>query len=125
MRSPEMGGIGLDLTAVSAERPAACAAPVKTPETSVWPLLHAQPSQLSQPQPAPLNPPFLALPRQDPVPPEDPFVQVRVVRDYGETTFSSGSVKLRRGQSHWLPRDEAHGLIMDGVLACVGGGRGA
>lgn len=56
------------------------------------------------------------------MPPEDPFVQVRVMRDYGEAAFSSGSVKLRRGQSHWLPRDEAHGLIMDGVLECVGGG---
>jgi hypothetical protein len=46
-------------------------------------------------------------------------VQVRVLRDYGEATFSSGSVKLRRGQSHWLPRDEAHTLIMDGVLEWV------
>ena len=43
------------------------------------------------------------------------------MRDYGEAAFSSGSVKLSRGQSHWLPRDEAHGLIIEGVLECVGG----
>ena len=58
---------------------------------------------------------------QDPVPPEDPFIQVRVLCDYGDAAFTSGSVKLRRGQSHWLPRDEAHGLIIEGVLECVGG----
>lgn len=58
---------------------------------------------------------------QDPVPPEDPFIQVRVLRDYGEATFSCGTLKLKRSQSHWLPRDEAHGLIMDGILECVAG----
>jgi GINS complex subunit 1 len=57
----------------------------------------------------------------DAAPPADPFVQVRVLRDYGEAAFSCGSVKLRRGQSHWLPRDEAHPLVQDGVLECVGG----
>lgn len=57
--------------------------------------------------------------QQDPVPPEDPYVQVRVLKDYGEAAFSSGSVTLKRGQAHWLPRDEAHGLVMDGVLECV------
>lgn len=30
--------------------------------------------------------------------------------------FSSGKVALQRGKSHWLPRDEAHPLVMDGVL---------
>lgn len=49
---------------------------------------------------------------------------MRVLRDYGETMFTSGSVKLRRGQSHWLPREEAHALVMDGVLECVGCGGG-
>lgn len=44
-----------------------------------------------------------------------------MLRDYGEAAFTTGSVKLQRGQSHWLPRDEAHGLIKEGVLECVGG----
>eukprot|EP00887_Chlorella_sp_A99_P003991 scaffold11.g3991.t1 len=55
----------------------------------------------------------------DPVPPEDPCVQVRVLRDYGEVVFSSGKVSLQRGKSHWLPRDEVHPLVMDGVLELV------
>ena len=42
-----------------------------------------------------------------------------MVRDYGEVVFSSGRVALERGKSHWLPRDEAHPLLMDGVLECV------
>lgn len=57
----------------------------------------------------------------DPTPPEDPYVQVRVLRDYSDVVFSSGKVSLQRGKSHWLPRDEVHPLIMDGVLELVGG----
>ncbi|PSC74268.1 DNA replication complex GINS PSF1 [Micractinium conductrix] len=52
----------------------------------------------------------------DPTPPDDPYVQVRVLRDYNDVVFSSGRVSLQRGKSHWLPSDEAHPLIMDGVL---------
>ncbi len=46
--------------------------------------------------------------------------QVRVLRDYSDVVFSSGKVSLQRGKSHWLPRDEVHPLIMDGVLELVG-----
>jgi enamine deaminase RidA (YjgF/YER057c/UK114 family) len=80
-------------------------------------------------QHTPLNPTFtnpyhyiiiFFLPiSQDPMPPDDPYVQVRVLRDYGEVVFTSGKVSLQRGKSHWLPRDEAHPLVMDGVLDFV------
>jgi GINS complex subunit 1 len=70
MRSTDMGGVGLDLTA-------------------------------------------------DPEPPTDPYVQVRVMKDYGEVTFSSGSVSLRPGLSLWLLREEAHTLLQEGVLESV------
>jgi hypothetical protein len=56
---------------------------------------------------------------QDPDPPNDPYIQVRVMKDYGEVTFSNGSVNLREGLSLWLLRDEAHTLMMEGVLECV------
>lgn len=49
------------------------------------------------------------------------LLQVRVLRDYSDVVFSSGKVSLQRGKSHWLPRDEVHPLIMDGVLELVGG----
>ncbi|KDD76010.1 hypothetical protein H632_c398p2 [Helicosporidium sp. ATCC 50920] len=52
----------------------------------------------------------------DPMPPDDPFVQVRVLKDYGEVVFSTGKVYLQCGKSHWLPRDEAHALLMDNTL---------
>lgn len=55
----------------------------------------------------------------DPTPPDDPYVQVRVLKDYGDVVFASGKVSLARGKSHWLPRDEAHPLIMDGILENV------
>jgi GINS complex subunit 1 len=55
----------------------------------------------------------------DPEPPIDPYIQVRVMRDYGEVTFSSGSVHLRPGLSLWLLRDEAHSLLIEGVLRPV------
>lgn len=44
-----------------------------------------------------------------------------MLKDYGEVVFSSGKVSLERGKSHWLPRDEAHPLLMDGVLELVAG----
>lgn len=49
-------------------------------------------------------------------------VQVRVLRDYNDVVFSSGKVSLQRGKSHWLPSDEVHPLVMDGVLELVGNG---
>ncbi len=55
----------------------------------------------------------------DPEPPIDPYIQVRVMKDYGEVTFSSGSVHLRPGLSLWLLRDEAHNLLIEGVLRPV------
>lgn len=55
----------------------------------------------------------------DPEPPNDPYIQVRVMKDYGEVTFSSGSVHLRPGLSLWLLRDEAHNLLIEGVLRPV------
>ncbi|KAL4421628.1 hypothetical protein ABPG75_010919 [Micractinium tetrahymenae] len=61
----------------------------------------------------------------DPTPPDDPYVQVRVLRDYADVVFSSGKVSLRRGKSHWLPSDEVHPLVMDGVLELVGGTGGS
>jgi hypothetical protein len=53
----------------------------------------------------------------------DPWaVQVRVLRDYNDVVFSSGKVSLQCGKSHWLPSDEVHPLVMDGVLELVGSG---
>ena len=102
MRSPDMGGVGLDLTAVRYFfffDLTPCLSPYFKQN-----FLH----RINTCR-------FL----QDPVPPDDPYVQVRVVKDYGEVTFSSGTVKLKKGQSHWLLRDEAHPLLMDEVLECV------
>lgn len=101
MRSPDMGGVGLDLTAVrySDTDLTRCVSPHLMQN-----FLHRVSTCC-----------FL----QDPVPPDDPYVQVRVMKDYGEVTFSSGTVKLKKGQSHWLLRDEAHPLLMDEVLECV------
>jgi hypothetical protein len=42
-----------------------------------------------------------------------------VMKDYGEVTFSSGSVSLRPGLSLWLLREEAHTLLQEGVLESV------
>ena len=48
-----------------------------------------------------------------------------MLRDYSDVVFSSGKVSLRRGKSHWLPSDEVHPLVMDGVLELVGGAGGS
>jgi hypothetical protein len=45
---------------------------------------------------------------QDPSPPDDPYVQVKVLRDYGEVVFTSGKV---RGYRAGLP---------DKVAPCAG-----
>lgn len=55
----------------------------------------------------------------DPEPPTDPYIQVRVMKDYGEVTFSSGSVTLREGLSLWLLREEAHTFLQEGVISPV------
>lgn len=53
---------------------------------------------------------------QDGEPPKDPDMYVRVLRDYGEISFSMGSVVLKKGSTHFLPRAEADPLIREGVL---------
>lgn len=53
---------------------------------------------------------------QDESPPKDPDMYVRVLRDYGEVAFSMGSVVLKKGSTHFLPRAEADPLIREGVL---------
>ena len=55
----------------------------------------------------------------DPEPPNDPYIQVRVMKDHGEVTFSSGSVTLREGLSLWLLREEAHTFLQEGVISPV------
>ncbi|EIE24345.1 GINS complex, Psf1 component, partial [Coccomyxa subellipsoidea C-169] len=52
----------------------------------------------------------------DESPPKDPDMYVRVLRDYGEVAFSMGSVVLKKGSTHFLPRAEADPLIREGVL---------
>lgn len=64
--------------------------------------------------------PLLLLPTNQTNQPTQ-WPQVRVLRDYPDVVFSSGKVSLQRGKSHWLPRDEAHPLVMDGVLELVAG----
>lgn len=82
-----------------------------------------EPRQGARPQPLALCAPPPSSPLlQDPVPPDDPYVQVRVLKSYGEVLFASGKVSLQRGKSHWLPRDEAHPLVMEGVLEFVASG---
>lgn len=54
-------------------------------------------------------------------PPDDPYVNVKVLRDYGEVVFTSGKVLLERGRYYWIPRDEAHPLVLDGVMEYVVG----
>lgn len=132
MRSGRLG-VGLDLTAVRGRRiavlgwgaPGTCSV-VQTrlrgrAATCVCRPQHSTPQPPLPPPPAPTLLPSL---HQDPEPPEDPFAQVRVLRDFGEVVFSSGKISLQRGKSHWLPRDEAHPLVMDGVLEFVPGARG-
>lgn len=44
-----------------------------------------------------------------------------MLRDYSDVVFSSGKVSLQRGKSHWLPSDEVHPLVLDGVLEVISG----
>ena len=53
---------------------------------------------------------------QDMLPPRDADVSVRVIKDYGDTVLSIGSVFLAAGSVHLLPRDEAEPLIRSGHL---------
>jgi hypothetical protein len=53
---------------------------------------------------------------QEESPPKNPDIFVRVVRDYGDVAFSMGSVTLKKGSTHFLPRAEADPLIREGVL---------
>jgi hypothetical protein len=119
MRSQELGGVGLDLTAVRLNIILFFEPLLNLTSKHIPILMKYHAFFLYTLTHLCISFYFYLL--QDPVPPEDPFIQVRVLCDYGDAAFTSGSVKLRRGQSHWLPRDEAHGLIIEGVLECVGG----
>ncbi len=44
------------------------------------------------------------------------MVNVRVVRDYGEVSFSVGATQLAAGSVHTLPLEEAQPLLRAGVL---------
>ena len=54
---------------------------------------------------------------QDPQPPKAPDMFVRVLQDRGSVAFSTGSVTLRKGSTHFLPQAEADHLIQEGILA--------
>ena len=54
---------------------------------------------------------------QDTQPPKAPDMFVRVLQDCGNVAFSTGSVTLRKGSTHFLPQAEADHLIQEGVLA--------
>ena len=54
---------------------------------------------------------------QDAQPPKAPDMFVRVLQDCGNVAFSTGSVTLKKGSTHFLPQAEADHLIQEGVLA--------
>lgn len=54
---------------------------------------------------------------QDTQPPKAPDMFVRVLQDCGNVAFSTGSVTLKKGSTHFLPQAEADHLIQEGVLA--------
>lgn len=53
---------------------------------------------------------------QDMLPPRDADVSVRVIKDFGDTMLSVGSVLLTAGSVHLLPREEAEPLIRSGHM---------
>ncbi|CAL5228002.1 g11057 [Coccomyxa viridis] len=53
----------------------------------------------------------------DTQPPKAPDMFVRVLQDCGNVAFSTGSVTLKKGSTHFLPQAEADHLIQEGVLA--------
>ena len=53
---------------------------------------------------------------QDKIPPKDPFIEVRVLKDYGEITTDSGTVNLQKNTVHFLRRSDVELLIRQGVL---------
>ena len=60
---------------------------------------------------------YFAAGLQDVQPPKAPDMFVRVLQDCGNVAFSTGSVTLKKGSTHFLPRAEADHLIQEGVLA--------
>lgn len=53
---------------------------------------------------------------QDCLPPQDPQIHVMVVAPRGEVVLKSGTVNLQPNTAHFLHRDDAEQLIMDGVV---------
>lgn len=53
---------------------------------------------------------------QDMLPPRDPNVSVRVLRDFGDVMLSIGSVLLQKGSVHLLPREEAEPLMRENLV---------
>lgn len=50
------------------------------------------------------------------LPPKEPDVAVRVLRDYGDVVLSVGPVLLASGSVHLVPREEAEHLIREGIV---------
>lgn len=53
---------------------------------------------------------------QDLKPPKDLFVEVRVLKDYGEIVTDKGTVNLKKNTVHYLRRTDVELLIRQGVL---------
>lgn len=53
---------------------------------------------------------------QDMLPPRDADISVKVIKDFGDTILSIGSVFLKAGSVHLLPREEAEPLIRSGYM---------
>ena len=56
---------------------------------------------------------------QDTTPPSDPELSVRVLKDCGEIVLPSGTFYLKKHTCHFMPREEAEGLIRDGYVEAV------
>ena len=50
------------------------------------------------------------------LPPRDPNVSVRVLKDFGDIVLTVGTVLLQKGSVHLLPRGEAEPLIREGLV---------
>lgn len=52
----------------------------------------------------------------DRAPPQDLYVEVRVIRDCGSVMTDNGSVALKQGTAHFLKRSDVEHLIRQGAL---------
>eukprot|EP00002_Diphylleia_rotans_P002191 TRINITY_DN11363_c0_g1_i1.p1 TRINITY_DN11363_c0_g1~~TRINITY_DN11363_c0_g1_i1.p1 ORF type:complete len:192 (+),score=38.03 TRINITY_DN11363_c0_g1_i1:113-688(+) len=52
-------------------------------------------------------------------PPKDLYIEVRVLKDYGEIMTDNGSVRLVRNTTHYLLRTDVEHLIRQGILEHV------